>query len=276
MNFSFFYKPGGSGYIRGYQMANYLYGKHNPTEGFEDDICIYVKMVPQENHPKHTYYDVDDSVKAVPWLKTHTDTGVIAISLTAQDYLKKELGRDDIVFIPHQHINFERWVRPLDRPVKNVGIIGSITAFQYPIDDLRERLREIGLTLLYEPEYWNTYKSTKRREMRLNIMDFHKVMDIQVVWRPRGFSGSQDPFRNPNKLGNASACGIPTISYPEKNYVREWGRDFVQANSIEQMVGLIQMLKDYPEVYKRIAQKALERAEMYHIENIAKRYRALL
>ena len=275
MNFSFFYKPGGSGYIRGFQMANYLGGKHNPTEGYENDICIYVKILPPENYPKHTYYDVDDSVKAVPWLKTHTDTGIIGISLTACEYLQNTLKRDDIIFIPHQHVNFERWVRPLDRPVTNVGIIGSVTAFQYPIDDLREKLRDVGLTLSYEPDYWVTYRSTAQREMRLNIVDFHKTMDIQVVWRPHGFSASQDPLRNPNKLGNASSFGIPTVAFPEVDYVDEWGGYFIEAWSIDQLISKCKRLKDDPAYYSFYANKALQRAEQYHIEKIARIYRKL-
>ena len=148
-NFSFFYGKGGSGYIRGEQMADYLGGKKNPTEGYENDTCIYVKVRPPEDHPKHTYMDVDDAPQAVEWLQKHTDTGVIAISKRAQRKLKERLGREDVLFIPHQHCNYERWVRP-ERPVKVVGIIGSFNCFQYPIDDFRESLREIGLELKYE------------------------------------------------------------------------------------------------------------------------------
>ena len=32
-----------SSLIRGNQMAEYLGGKLNPTEGYENDVCIYVK-----------------------------------------------------------------------------------------------------------------------------------------------------------------------------------------------------------------------------------------
>ena len=274
MNFSFFYARGGSGYIRGKQIAEYLGGKQNPVSGYEDDICIYVKILPPENYPKHTYCDVDDSFKQVNWLKTHTDTGVIGISLSACDYLRKTLNRHDIIFIPHQHVNFERWIRP-EREVKVVGIIGSITSFQYPIDTLRERLLDIGLELAYEMEYWQTYKSTDQREMRLNIVDFHTKMDIQIVWRPHGFSGSQDPLRNPNKLGNASAFGIPTVSYPEFDYVREWGGYFIEAHSIDELIEQCKRLKDDTVYYALWSKKVLAKAEEYHVEKIAQLYRQL-
>lgn len=274
MNYSFFYAAGGSGYIRGKQMADYLGGKHNPTEGYENDVCIYVKKTPPDGYPKHTVMDVDDAPRAVEWLKTHTDTGVIAISLTAKEYLEKVLNRKDIVFIPHQHINFDRYINPV-REVKVVGIIGSITSFQYPIDDLRAKLLAVGLELRYEPEYWKTYKDNPKQDMRHNIIDFHKEMDIQIVWRPHGFSAGQDPLRNPNKLGNASSFGIPTVSYPEKSYIREWEGCFIPANTIDDLVGHCRLLKEDRVYYDYFSKKALERSEQYHIEKIAELYRAL-
>ena len=150
-------------------MAKYLGGKGNPKKGFENDICIYVKILPPDNPPKRSYSDVDDSPKAAKWLKRHPEVGVIAISETAKDYLCKFLGRGDVVFIPHQHCNFERDLRP-DRPVKTVGIIGSnITAFQAPVEPFRKRLAKMGLELKFEQDYWNTYKSTSKQEMRLNV-----------------------------------------------------------------------------------------------------------
>jgi glycosyltransferase involved in cell wall biosynthesis len=256
-------------------MAQYLGGKENPISGFENDLCIYVKILPPENHPKHTYSDVDDSPKAAEWLKTHPEVGVIAICETAKDYLNKLLNRNDVVFIPHQHCNFERRVRP-NRPVKTVGIIGSaITAFQYPVEPFRQKLAKMGLELKFEADYWNTYKTNEKQEMRLNVADYYYSIDIQVGWRPRVIFRSMAPFQNPNKLGNSSSFGIPMVAYPEPSYVREWDGCFVPANSIEEMLAQIKRLKDNPAFYRNIAKKALERSEDYHIDNIAKRYLAL-
>jgi len=274
MNFSFFYTKGGSAYIRGEQMANYIGGKKNPTSGFENDICIYVKIVPPDNHPKHSYADVDDSPKLANHLKTHPELGVIAISETIKDYLSNLLNRKDIIFIPHPHVNFERWIRPV-REIKTVGIIGSKTSFQYPIELLRKELKKIGLELKYKENYWNTYKSTPDREMRLKICDFHKEIDIQVVWRPRVPYKKMIPFANPNKLGNASAFGIPTVSYPEPNYIREWNGCFIKTNTIERLIRACKELKDNPNYYDYYSKRTLRRAEDYHIENIVKLYKNL-
>ncbi|HJY98676.1 MAG TPA: hypothetical protein VJ227_03110 [Patescibacteria group bacterium] len=253
-------------------MAQYLGGKENPKEGFEDDICIYVKILPPDPHPKHTWCDVDDSPKAAEYLKTHPEVGAIAISETAKDYLNGLLGRNDVIFIPHQHVNFERRLRPI-RPVKTVGIIGSaITAFQSPVEPFREELAKMGLELKFDLDYWNTYKSTPEREMRLNVADFYYSMDIQVGFRPRVIFRGMAPFQNPNKLGNSSAFGIPMVAYPEPSYVREWDGCFVPARTIEEVLAQIKRLKDDHLFYSEIAKKALARAEDYHIDNVSKLY----
>jgi glycosyltransferase involved in cell wall biosynthesis len=271
-NFSFFYARGGSGYIRGKQMAQYLGGKENPTEGYENDICIYVKVHPPDSHPLHSYLDVDDSGVAVLHVKTHPELGVIAISEIAKDYLEEFLGRRDVVFIPHQHCNFERRVRP-DRPVKTVGIIGSkVTAFEYPIQPFREKLAKMGLELKFEEDYWNTYKTNEKQEMRLNVADFYYSIDIQVGFRPKPIYWIRDHLQNPNKLGNSSSFGIPMVAYPEPSYEREWDGCYVPARTIEEMLAQIKRLKDDPVFYKEIADRALKRSENYHIDQVAKRY----
>jgi hypothetical protein len=270
-NFSFFYARGGSGYVRGHQMAQYLGGKENPTKGFRNDICIYVKITPPENHPKHSYSDVDDSWQVAEWLKKHPEMGVIAIAETAKDHLEKLLGRQDIIFIPHQHVNYERWLRP-NRPVKKVGIIGSIGSFQYPIDKLRKELADIGLELVYNEKFWQTYGKDPNREMRLKVCDFYKSIDIQIVWRPTYRYSLEGPFKNPNKLENAGAFGIPTVSFPEPSFVRAWNRCFIQVNSVRRLIKVCDRLKNDPRYYRWYSKKALARAEDYHIEKIAKLY----
>lgn len=269
--FSFFFAKGGAGYVRGRQMAQYLGGKENPKKGFKNDICIYVKVIPPDNHPKHSYMDVDDSWHAAEWLKSHPEMGVIAIAETAKDYLEKLLNRNDIIFIPHQHINFERWVRP-KRPVKTVGIMGAVSSFQYPVDKFDKELRAIGLELIDGRDYW---KKHKLYPDRLKTLEIYKNFDIQVVWRPQYKYELEAPFKNPNKLENAGSLGIPTVSYPEPSFVREWNRRFIQVDSIQRMIKICDRLKNDSNYYNWYARKALQRAEDYHIDNVAKMYLAL-
>jgi len=263
MNYSFFYTAGTAGYVRGEQIADALGGKKNPESGFEDDVCIYVKVLPPENHPKHSYADVDDSIRLAEWLRTHPNIGVITTSENTKEYLSKDLKRSDIVTIPHAHCNYERFIRP-DREVKTVGVIGSMTSFQGDTKEFAERLKEIGLDFIYEKKYWETYQNSREK-----VCDFHKQMDIQVCWRPKMFA---TPFKNPNKLANAGSFGIPTIAYPEQGF-KEWEGRFFEVNSIDEMVWACKQLKG--NVYKYYSNAALEKARENHLDNILKLYENL-
>ena len=271
MSFSFFYSRGTAGYVRGEQMADYLNGKKNPKSGFENDVCIYVKILPPKNPPKRSYADVDDSVKLAEYLIANPNIGVIATSNNAKDYLSDLLHRKDIVTIPHAHCNYERWVRP-EREVKTVGIIGSKTSFQYPIDKFRAKLKEIGLELLYEQDYWNTYRSTADKPGRLKVVDFHKQIDIQAVWRPKMLSAQ---FKNPNKLINAGSFGIPTVAYPEDSFLYEWSGNFIPAEDIDGLVENIEILKVNRDFYRSYSRWALALADEYNIDRIAELYKML-
>lgn len=274
MGYSFFYGIGSAGNVRGKQIANVLNAKHNPTEGFEDDICIYVKVLPPENHPRKTYLDVDDSTQAVEWLKTHTDTGIIVNSSLGKDYLKKLLSRNDIMIIPHAHCNYENWIRP-DRPVKVVGTIGSKTSLMLDIDDLKKRLADIGLEFAYDRDYWAKYgdqENMSEDERRKLICNFYKGIDIQIIWRPdKTFGEATRPLKNPNKLVNAASFGIPTVALREKGF-DEWRKNYVEVNSIENLIIACDLLRKNYEIYSDISKRALDHVREYHIDKIKELY----
>ena len=265
MNFSFFYSAGTAGYVRGEQMADALGGKKNPESGYENDICIYVKILPPENPPKHSYADVDDSTRLAEYLGTHRNLGVIVISTNTAKYLAKRLQRNDIIVIPHAHCNYENWTRP-DREVKTVGVIGSITSFQADTEGFKNRLKEIGLEFSYQKEYWDTYQNN-----RLKVCDFYKTIDIQVCWRPKMFAKH---FKNPNKLVNAGSFGIPTIAYMETGF-KEWEKKFIDVVRINEMIAFCYKLKEDKGYYDYYAQLALEKAKENHIDNIIELYKKL-
>lgn len=272
--YSFFFSKGSAGNVRGKQPASWLNAKLNPKSGFENDICIYVKVLPPDNYPKHTYFDVDDSVKAVEWLKTHTDTGVIVNSSMSRDYLSKLLKRDDIVVIPHAHCNWENWVRP-DREVKTVGIIGSKTSFRYPIDDIREKLNKLGLELIYNYDYWKSYgdeDGMSEDQRRQKVVNFYKSIDIQIAWRKHAFRSDFIPLKNANKLINAGSFGIPTVAYPEESYTREWKGLFIPTQTIEELLFWVSELKTEKDLYKVMSRLVLKKASECHVNNIKKLY----
>ena len=260
---SFFYskRKKGSAMLRGIQMAEYLKAKKNPKEGFENDVCIFVKIGWHDPYPRRTYLDIVDAGKWLPWLKVHPTIGVIAASITAKKYLSEYLGRDDVVLIPHHHCNYERWVRP-DREVKTVGVIGSIMAFRYPLDEFRKQLSDIGLEL-------KIGQGIKNRE---DLVEFFKTIDIHVTWR---YKGVFVRLKNSLKLSNACSFGIPTVACPERSYISEYNGYYVPARTIDEMISSIKFLKDNHTFYREYADKGIIKAEQYHIENIAKLYQQL-
>jgi hypothetical protein len=274
--YSIFHSVGSAGNVRGKQVAQLLGAKINPTSGFENDTCIYVKVRPPENHPKNTYLDVDDATNAVKWLKTHHNTGIIVNSKMSKDYLKKLLKRNDIKVIPHMHCNYENWVRPDEWKVKTVGIIGSKTSFKYSISEIREKLGAIGLKLIYNKDYWKHYGDRgewTEDHRRMQVVDFYKMIDIQIVWRPDDtFSEDQKPLKNPNKLVNASSFGIPTVSYPEKGFMYEWHNKFIAVNTIDELVRWVEELKDNKSFYNVFSKESLRMAKEYHKDKIIQLY----
>jgi hypothetical protein len=255
---SFFTHSGGAGLIRGEQVAKHLGAKLNPKSGFENDTCIYVKCVPPEHYSENTYIDVVEDSAGLRWVKSHPKVGIIASSKSIYDYLSKKLS-NEIVLIPQHHCNFERQVRTRTK-VDTVGIIGNKASFQYPIGEFEAKLNSMGMKLKTLIK-----KSFDDRE---EVVDFYKQIDIQVVWRP----GSDGVLRNPLKLINAMSFGIPTISYPEKDFVTELNGYFWDVKSIDEMIDAITILKNNEDVYAMSAIKSLEKAKEYHIDNICQLY----
>jgi len=263
--FSFFYSRGGAGIIRGIQMAEYFGAKQNPTEGFEDDICVYVKVRPPDNPSKHSYLDIVDAADKVEYVRDNPKVGIIAQSKIAKKFLEARTGRKDVIWIPEHHCNHERFLRP-DRPVTTVGIIGSRESFQLPLLEFEHELNKMGLELLYHEDYWSHYKTG-----RLSVVDFYKQIDVQVVFRnhPKHKVLS---FTNPLKLENAGSFGIPTVSYPEVSYKDEWNNKFIEATSMREMLRHVKRLKVDPAYYQMWQKISSKKAEEYNIEHIAKLY----
>lgn len=274
--YSIFHSVGSAGNVRGKQVAQLLGAKTNPVSGFENDTCIYVKVRPPEDHPAKTYLDVDDATDAVKWLRTHHKTGIIVNSTLGRDYLAKKLNRDDIHVIPHIHCNYENWERPYEWKVKTVGIIGSKTTFKYSISDIREKVGALGLKLIYNKEYWKHYGDRgdwTEDHRRMQVVDFYKQIDIQIVWRPDDtFSEEQKPLKNPNKLVNASSFGIPTIAYPEEGFDKEWDQYYLKAETMATMLSWIKQLKDNSQLYNRYSSEIKNKAKAYHKDKIIQLY----
>lgn len=260
---SFFFKTQRNSFtsrIRGLQMAEYIGGKINPKNGFENDTCIWVKIPPPEDFPKFSYVDIMEGDNLVPWLVAHPKVGIIAVSKHIKEYLENKLTRNDIKLIPQNHCNYERKLRGRIE-VKTVGFIGSPQySFRHLLDDIKERLAKVGLSFVQK----TTFNGRK------GVVKYYRKVDIQIAWRP-----DADKFLNPLKLSNAGSFGIPTVAYPEKSFVSEYDGCFIPATSIAELIIKVKELKDNPDLYDYMAKKIMFRAENYHIEHIAKLYKKL-
>jgi hypothetical protein len=261
-NFSFFRRTGHSGKVRAIQIAQFLgNARVAPTDGYDDDICIYVKIRPPKRYPEHTYVDVMDEPWVLPWVKRHPNIRIISISQAGKDFLEKELNRQDIIFIPENHCNYERAVVPR-RAATTVGVIGGPNAFQFDHEKFVEIMASHGLDFIHFRDYDN----------RQDVIDFYHKIDIQVVWR-QWLNFPQ--LNNPLKLINAMSFGIPTVAYPEVSYKMELDGYFIPVTTIDEMVEQVVRLKNDPAYYDEWRQKGIAKAEEYHIESIAKLYRKL-
>ena len=246
-------------------MAAYLGGRVDPIDDYENDVCIYILGEYRLPEVRYAYYDVMDCGYArISRIRRRTKGPLIAVSMAQYAEFKSIYPNKTVYFIPHHHCNFERQIRP-DRPILKVGCCGGDSAIQWPHDRIEAWLKELGLEWSFTNEY-------SRRE---RVVDFYKNLDIQIVFRPthsRGIPG----HTNPLKLSNAGSFGIPTVAFPEVAFTPEWNSDsVVYADNMGELMRQVRRLKDDPAWYEAMSNAAREKAEEYHIDNIAKLYRQL-
>jgi len=82
-------------------------------------------------------------------------------------------------------------------------------------------------------------------------------------------------LKNPLKLSNAGSFGIPTVAFPEENFVAEFDKCFLPANTVDEVVDSVYQLKTDQSLYNAMVSMARERAECYHISKVAEYYRKL-
>ena len=249
-------KGTGSGKIRGVQMAEHFKARINPPKDwrYDFDVHVWVKEPPREPLPPNSYLDVLDNPRAVGWLKKHPECGVIASSASGQEYLRDELGRDDVHLIPQHHVNPERVTRQREG-IAVAGVVGGPGAIQCNVDDLTKMLGDLGVE----------FRWLQDAKTPADIVEFYKGIDVQIVWREQ-----QRPLKNPLKLVNAMSFGIPTLAFPETAYSEIEGF-FRPIRSLEDIAnGIVELRQCF------YAENLIAKADEYHIDTIAKRYKEIL
>ena len=258
-----------SSLVRANQIAEYIGAKLNPQEGYENDVCIYVKP-PVRPGPgsdlkfegKKAYLDICDSTGLYFLAKKHPEVPVISASKYNYKLLKRVIP-NEIINIPQQHCNFERVKRSRDG-ITTVGCIGTLPAFSFLPKGLKEALAERGIELLEFSKFFS----------RQDVVNFYMKIDIQIIWIPY-VDKHPDMLLNPLKLQNSAAFGVPTIAYDVPVF-KEMKGCYIPVHTLDEFLTSLDKLRENPALYKKISNKCLKKAEEYHIENVAKLYLDLL
>lgn len=251
----------GTSLIRGEQIAKFIGAKYNPTEGFEDDLRIYLKPRSLDQIKDGEYIDVSDSGDfIIKLLEDRPKLKLIASSLAIYEYLKEKLP-NKTELIPEHHCNFERMGRTRNK-LTVVGYVGSPKPFIFGMNsEIEKHLAKIGLKFIALYYYKN----------RQDVTSFYKRIDLQII--PHFWPDDSKIYRHPTKMISAASYGIPTIAVRKSGY-KEWEGNYIPVQSIEEMILEVEKLKN-KDFYEDWSKKIIDPTEPYHIENIAKLYRQL-
>lgn len=246
--------------IRAEEMAAYLGAKLNPTEGFENDVCIYVKPRTFDQIRDGDWVDFLDSDRRVEArLRSRPKVNIIAGSQTSYEYLREHLV-NKTTLIPSHHLNMER-TRRERKEISVAGYIGS------PSVDAIQKYAKIAQELKKNGYDFKTCFDYKERQDAINL---YKSIDLFVIGF---FWDSNYPHRVPTKIINAASFGIPTIAKPIFSH-KEIKGYYVQASNMKELLTEAEKFKD-KDYYKKWSAKVLKMSEKYHISEIAKLYKKL-
>lgn len=245
--------------IRGDEIAEYIGAKINPTNGYEHDVCIYVKPKGLDKVRDGDWLDYLDGKNMVLLLKDHPKIKVIAASQDSYEYLKENLT-NEIVLIPQHHINFER-IKSKRKENLTGGYIGSPSPDAFNMyNTIKVRLKEIGVDFV-------TCFNFKTRQ---DAIDLYKSIDVFIIG---DWVKNNDPHKVPTKIVNAAAFGVPSIAYPLKGY-EEIGGNYIQAHNMDELLVEVEKFKD-KNYYTKWSKKVTKMSEKYHISKIADLYKGL-
>lgn len=251
----------GSSLIRGEQIAKFLVAKYNPTEGFKNDVLIFIKPKRLDYVKDNAYIDIVDADYLVEPLRNRPKIKVIASLSSSFQFLKKRL-KNKIVLIPQHHCNFER-IKRTRKEFTTGGYISTPSSLAYLVNEkIKKELAKIRLKFI------TCYNYTSRQD----VVNFYKQIDFQVI----GFFGyfnNDNPFTHPLKIINAASFGIPTVACWKLGY-EEFASNYIPVDTMKSLIIEVEKLK-YKKYYNNLANKIIKKAEDYHIERIAEKYKKL-
>lgn len=252
-----------SSIIRGDQIADHIGAKYNPKDGYQDDVCIYVKPMVRKGDDfnfegKKNYIDIIDGHNLGELVRKHPDVIVITCSQADMETMSGAIP-NKVICIPQHHCNFER-VERNSQEVTTVGVIGTSGAFKYLPPELKEELAKRNMELVEFSRFFT----------RQDIIDFYMRIDVQMVWRPY-----KKILSNPLKIVNAASFGIPTIALDEKAF-HELKGHYIPVNNLDEFLQELDTLRSDSSKYQYYSEKCIHIAEKkYHIDKVGEMYREL-
>lgn len=259
-----------SSLIRGEQIASKL-GALCGDYPCKDQVVIMIKCYP--TNPiliplmKRLYIDLVDSDGILGLARKIPAIKLIVLSNLAKEYVSARV-ENEVIVIPEQHCNDEKFIRNR-KEVTTVGYVGSELSFDLNIEEITKRLSEINLQFKFL--FCEDLSLTRK-----DIVDFYKSIDIQVCFRkPRLLPYMPPELKNPLKLANAGSFKIPSVSYPELNYKKEFDSCFLSVYDLNGLIDTCKRLKQCASLYACVSRDAYDCAEKYHIDNIIPFYKEL-
>ncbi len=252
-----------SSMIRGDQVAEAIGAKYNPTDGYQNDVCIYVKPHLKRGTTEFTfegrkaYIDIVDGHALGEILHKYPEVGCITCSRSDEKIMRGEL-KNEVIYIPQHHCNFENKHRTR-KEFTRCGMIGTNDLVKYiPEQEIRERLAERGIELVIFHDFFE----------RQDIIDFYMNIDFQIVWRPY-----KKILSNPLKLVNGASFGVPTIAYYETAF-EEMGGCYIPVTTVDELMVAVDQIQ-MGDSYNQYSERCIEKAKNYHITKVASMYKEL-
>ena len=251
-----------SSMIRGDQIADHIGANFNPTEGYENDTCIYVKPMVRKGDDfnfegRKNYIDIVDGHNLGELAKIHPEVGVIVCSEVDKRTMAKCIN-NEIILIPQHHCNYNRLHRTRTG-ITTVGVIGTAEAFPMLPKDLKDELAKRNIELLEFSRFFT----------RQDIIDFYTKIDVQIIWRPY-----HKTLSNPLKMVNASSFGIPTIALDEEAF-KEFDGLYLPVHNLHGFLGALDDLRTIKGMYDDYSNRLIIKSEDYHIDRIGQLYKKL-
>ena len=260
-----FYPARLSSRTRGEEIADYL-GGYYTIDGTYDQggVRIHLKPHTLRRVKDGDFVDIlDDAHNLIPRLKARPKIKVIAYSQPYYDFLKQELA-NQVVLIPHPHINFENDTRTKSKTIVG-GMTGKATHASYEIfNPIKQALAKVGIK----------FKDWFNHTTRQDALNFYDQIDFQVVWYHDTPDDYSRFYRYPGKIINAASYGIPTIAQPILGHQEMQGY-YIPAETYEDIVREALKLQD-EDYYHQWSKKLIRKAEEYHISQVAELYRKLI